>query len=139
MQAVTLQSVTKIFGHRPALFNWMGEERSGETRALDAISLSVRGGEILVLLGPNGSGKTNILQAVMLLSKIAQVHRFRTSRGRDAITVSPRIKATFEERGARMRRMRAVVKEHNVYRWAANLITELAEIRLDKLELVRER
>jgi trehalose-6-phosphate synthase len=44
-----------------------------------------------------------------------------------------------EERRARMRRMRAIVKEHNVYRWAANLITELSEIRLDKLEIVRER
>jgi trehalose 6-phosphate synthase len=44
-----------------------------------------------------------------------------------------------EERRARMRRMRAIVKEHNVYRWAANLVTELSEIRLDKLETVRER
>jgi trehalose-6-phosphate synthase len=34
-----------------------------------------------------------------------------------------------EERAARMRRMRRVVRENNVYRWAANLIGELAEIR----------
>ena len=34
------------------------------------------------------------------------------------------------ERSDRMRRMRAVVKEHNVYRWAGDLITELAGIRL---------
>jgi trehalose-6-phosphate synthase len=33
-----------------------------------------------------------------------------------------------EERKARMQRMRQVVKEHNVYRWAANLITALAEL-----------
>jgi trehalose 6-phosphate synthase len=32
---------------------------------------------------------------------------------------------------ARMRRMRTSVKEHNVYRWAGNLIGELAEVRLD--------
>jgi trehalose-6-phosphate synthase len=37
-----------------------------------------------------------------------------------------------EERQARMRRMRRVVKDHNVYRWAANLITELSEIRIEK-------
>jgi trehalose-6-phosphate synthase/uncharacterized membrane protein affecting hemolysin expression len=37
-----------------------------------------------------------------------------------------------EERRARMQRMRRIVKEHNVYRWAANLITELSEIRLDR-------
>jgi len=36
-----------------------------------------------------------------------------------------------EERRARMQRMRWIVKEHNVYRWAGNLITELSEIRLD--------
>jgi trehalose 6-phosphate synthase len=37
-----------------------------------------------------------------------------------------------DERRARMQRMRRTVKEHNVYRWAANLITELSEIRLDR-------
>jgi len=36
-----------------------------------------------------------------------------------------------EEASARMRRMRAVVKENNVYRWAENLVGELAGIRLE--------
>jgi len=36
-----------------------------------------------------------------------------------------------EEQKARMRRMRQVVKDNNVYRWAGNLIGELADIRLD--------
>ncbi len=36
-----------------------------------------------------------------------------------------------EETGTRMRRMRAVVKENNVYRWAENLVGELAGIRLE--------
>jgi trehalose-6-phosphate synthase len=35
-----------------------------------------------------------------------------------------------EERKARMQRMRAVVQENNVYRWAGELIGELAAIRL---------
>jgi trehalose 6-phosphate synthase len=34
------------------------------------------------------------------------------------------------ERSARMHRLRQVVKEFNIYRWAADLITELSEIRL---------
>jgi trehalose 6-phosphate synthase len=34
-----------------------------------------------------------------------------------------------EERRLRMHRMRAVVREHNIYRWAGNLIAELCEIR----------
>jgi alpha,alpha-trehalose-phosphate synthase [UDP-forming] len=36
-----------------------------------------------------------------------------------------------DERRARMQRMRAVVKEHNVYRWAGNLIGELAGVRVE--------
>ncbi len=36
-----------------------------------------------------------------------------------------------DDRRARMRRMRKVVKDHNIYRWAANLITELSEIRIE--------
>ena len=31
----------------------------------------------------------------------------------------------------RMRRMRHNVREHNVYRWAANLLSDLTEIRID--------
>jgi alpha,alpha-trehalose-phosphate synthase [UDP-forming] len=55
----------------------------------------------------------------------AQIHK--------ALEMSP------EERRARMARMRAYVREHNIYRWAGNLIAELVSLRLDtreKLELV---
>ncbi|MGA8674829.1 MAG: trehalose-6-phosphate synthase, partial [Candidatus Acidiferrales bacterium] len=44
-----------------------------------------------------------------------------------------------EERHSRMQRMRAIVREHNVYRWAADLILELAEVRLDAPELTETR
>jgi len=33
------------------------------------------------------------------------------------------------ERAERMKRMRALVREHNIYRWAGNLITKLARLR----------
>ncbi|HLK48468.1 MAG TPA: trehalose-6-phosphate synthase [Bryobacteraceae bacterium] len=39
-----------------------------------------------------------------------------------------------EDRRARMRRMRAVIRENNVYRWAGNLIGEVAGIRLEPAE-----
>jgi trehalose-6-phosphate synthase len=35
------------------------------------------------------------------------------------------------EQQTRMQHMRKVVREHNIYRWAGNLITELCEVRLD--------
>jgi alpha,alpha-trehalose-phosphate synthase [UDP-forming] len=67
---------------------------------------------------------------------------------RDAIVVNPydteqlsdAIRAALEmnpdERRARMQRMRRIVKEHNVYRWAGNLIAELSEIRVGETDLV---
>lgn len=44
-----------------------------------------------------------------------------------------------EEKQLRMQRMRRVIKEHNIYRWAANLITELCEVRLDEAETAQEK
>lgn len=75
MDAVVFESVSKIFRHRPALFNWMGSERKGETRALDDVSLRVPSGKIMVLLGPNGSGKTTTLKLIstMLLPDSGRV------------------------------------------------------------------
>ncbi len=44
-----------------------------------------------------------------------------------------------EDRQLRMQRMRRVIKEHNIYRWAANLITELCEVRLEQPESGQEK
>jgi ABC-2 type transport system ATP-binding protein len=75
MPSIVLDSVSKVFRHRPALFNWVGRERRGETRALHEVSLSVSGGEVLVLVGPNGSGKTTALKLIstMLLPDCGRV------------------------------------------------------------------
>ena len=68
---------------------------------------------------------------------------------RDALIVNPydteqladvirfALEMDLEERRARMRRMREVVKDHNIYRWAANLIGELSQVRLEKPEAVK--
>ncbi|MBV9574626.1 MAG: ABC transporter ATP-binding protein [Acidobacteriales bacterium] len=64
MDAIVFESVSKIFRHRPAMFNWMGQERAGDTWALSDFSLRVPSGQVLVLLGPNGSGKTTALKLI---------------------------------------------------------------------------
>jgi trehalose 6-phosphate synthase len=65
---------------------------------------------------------------------------------RDALLVNPydveqlaeAIRAAIEmpagERRARMRHMRRIVREHNVYRWAADLVSDLAEVRREAAE-----
>ncbi|MGO8983488.1 MAG: ABC transporter ATP-binding protein [Terriglobales bacterium] len=75
MERVVFESVRKIFRHRPALFNWLGRERGGETVALKEVSFSAARAEVLVLLGPNGSGKTTALKllSTMLLPDAGSV------------------------------------------------------------------
>jgi trehalose 6-phosphate synthase len=63
---------------------------------------------------------------------------------RDALVVNPydteemaeAIHAALEmdpkERRSRMRRMRETVIDHNIYRWAGNLIAELCQVRLEE-------
>jgi len=79
-------------------------------------------------------------QGVLVLSRFTGAARELT----DAIIVNPydieelatallvALEMAPEEKSARMRRMRQSVREHNIYRWAANLIAALAEIRLDQ-------
>jgi ABC-type multidrug transport system ATPase subunit len=41
-------------------------KRFGGTLALDDVSFSVRQGEVLALLGPDGAGKTTLILAISL-------------------------------------------------------------------------
>ena len=46
------------------------------------------------------------------------------------------LEMTGQEQAERMRRLRHNVREHNVYRWAANLLSDLTEIRVDTADRV---
>ena len=78
-------------------------------------------------------------QGVLILSRFTGAAREL----RDAVLVNPydveqtaeairyALEMEPEERTARMQRLRKVVKEQNIYRWAGNLIAELCGVRLD--------
>ncbi len=78
-------------------------------------------------------------RGVLILSQFAGASREL----RDALLVNPydldqvseaiayALQMDPEEQRARMSRMRELLQEHNVYRWAANLVTELAQLRTD--------
>ena len=78
-------------------------------------------------------------QGVLILSRFTGASRelhdallvnpYDTEQLSDAVLVA--LTMTPEEKSARMQRMRRAVKEFNIYRWAAELITELCDIRLD--------
>jgi len=78
-------------------------------------------------------------QGALILSRFTGASREL----RDALVVNPydteqlaeaihfALEMDSEERKVRMQHMRRLVREHNVYRWAGNLVGELAEIRVE--------
>ena len=78
-------------------------------------------------------------QGVLILSRFTGAAREL----RDAVIVNPydiertadairyALEMEPEARTARMQRLRKVVREQNIYRWAGNLIGDLCEVRLE--------
>ncbi len=64
MAYLEINSVDKLFRHRPRLRNLIGKERTGSTQALKNVTLSAERGQTIVLLGPNGSGKSTLLKVI---------------------------------------------------------------------------
>ena len=77
-------------------------------------------------------------QGVLILSRFTGAAREL----RDAVMVNPydiertadairyALEMEPEDRTARMQRLRKIVREHNIYRWAGNLIGDLCEVRI---------
>jgi trehalose 6-phosphate synthase len=79
-------------------------------------------------------------QGVLILSRFTGASREL----RDALIVNPynidemaeairtAVEMPVDEQRSHMQRMRDTLKKHNIYRWAANLMTELAQLRIEK-------
>jgi trehalose 6-phosphate synthase len=80
------------------------------------------------------------VQGALIISRFAGASREL----RDALIVNPydteqladalryALEMDPEERRARMERMRQRIRDHNIYRWAADFISELSEVRPEK-------
>ena len=66
-------------------------KRFGAFRALDGISFDLRPGEVLGLVGPNGSGKTTCINVISGLYAASEGRV--TFEGRDLATVAPHLRA----------------------------------------------
>ncbi len=67
------------------------------------------------------------------LQDALQVNPYDIEQTAEAIRVALEMPA--EEKQMRMQRMRKLVREHNVYRWASSLIGDLCDVRLDQARL----
>jgi trehalose 6-phosphate synthase len=84
-------------------------------------------------------------KGVLILSQFAGASR----EFRDALLVNPydteqvaeairyALEMDADEQAGRMKRMRETLKGNNVYRWAANLVAEMAQIRLDQKQTTK--
>ncbi len=93
--------------------------------------LAARGDESGVLILSQFTGAARELRDALL------VNPYDIDQTAEAIRAALEMEP--EDKQVRVRRMRKVIKEHNIYRWAGNLITELCELRMDAPEDVQEK
>ncbi len=93
--------------------------------------LAARSDERGVLILSQFTGAARELRDALL------VNPYDIDQSADAIRVALEMEP--EDKQLRMHRMRRTVKEHNIYRWAGNLISELCEVRLDAPEDKHEK
>ncbi len=93
--------------------------------------LAARGDESGVLILSQFTGAARELRDALL------VNPYDIDQTAEAIRAALEMEP--EDKQLRVRRMRKVIKEHNIYRWAGNLITELCELRMDAPEDVQEK
>ena len=86
--------------------------------AKEFVASSVDDDKVLILSQFTGASR-ELTDAVL-------VNPYATDHFAEAIKEALEMPA--EEKQRRMRRMRAVVQENNIYKWAADIVTEMAKI-----------
>ncbi|MBT8458022.1 MAG: choline ABC transporter ATP-binding protein [Alphaproteobacteria bacterium] len=123
MTVVEFDAVSIVFGERPeAALPLMdaGQDRAeiqkatGQILGVHDCSLSVAGGEILVLMGLSGSGKSTLLRAVNGLNPVAR-GEVRVHDGQDMISVTHASKAKLRE--LRLSRIAMVFQQFGLLPW----------------------
>jgi trehalose-6-phosphate synthase len=93
--------------------------------------LAARADERGVLILSQFTGAARELRDALL------VNPYDIDQTADAIRVALEMEP--EDKQLRMHRMRKIIKENNIYRWAGNLVTSLCEVRLDAPEDVHDK
>jgi alpha,alpha-trehalose-phosphate synthase [UDP-forming] len=93
--------------------------------------LAARHDELGVLILSQFTGAARELRDALLINP------YDTDQTAEAIRVA--LEMDPEEKQMRMHRMRKIIREHNIYRWAGSLVTELCELRLDVPEQAHEK
>jgi len=93
--------------------------------------LAARRDERGVLILSQFTGAARELRDALLINP------YDTDQTAEAIRVA--LEMAPEEKQMRIHQMRKIIREHNIYRWAGSLVTELCELRLDVVEHAQEK
>lgn len=104
--AVELRGFTKRY--TPSIFGHLLSSGKKETvTAVDGLDIDIRQGQVLVLLGANGSGKTTTLEAISGLAKVSEGEILINAAGNGHIGICPQKNVFWDE---------LTVAEH-IYYW----------------------
>lgn len=97
---LSLTSVSRTFRERAGLLSVLSKKRTGGTRAVDDVDLTIRRGETFALVAESGCGKSTLARLIAGLirpdSGTIAFHEKRND-GLDAVAARPRLQVVFQD------------------------------------------